>query len=158
MPSEKILKSKQQYVADLAEQMKGAEAFVFVSARGLTVEQDTKMRAELRGAGVTYQVIKNSMLKRVFEELKIEGLENIFEGPTAVAYSNEVTAPAKILAKYAEDYEPLEIKGGVISGKAASVAEIVAFQGTRCRDSLQSGCIRFAFPFYKARNARKSCS
>lgn len=150
MPSEKILKSKQQYVADLAEQMKGAEAFVFVSARGLTVEQDTKMRAELRGAGVTYQVIKNSMLKRVFEELKIEGLENIFEGPTAVAYSNEVTAPAKILAKYAEDYEPLEIKGGVIGGKAASVAEVIALSKVPDVETLYSQVVYgLLFPFTK---------
>ena len=84
MPSEKILASKQQNVADLAEAMKGAACYVFVSTRGLTVEQDTKLRAELRGAGVKFKVIKNTTLKRVFKELGIDGVDSMFEGPTAV--------------------------------------------------------------------------
>ena len=150
MPSEKILASKKQYVADIAEAMKSASTFVFVSARGLTVEQDTKMRAELRNAGVTYQVIKNSMLKRVFETLGIDGLDEIFEGPTAVAYSEDIIAPAKVIAKFAEDYEPLEIKGGIIDGKAASIDEVIALAKVPDVETLYSQVVYgLLFPFTK---------
>ena len=150
MPSEKILASKQQNVAELAEAMKGAACYVFVSTRGLTVEQDTKLRAELRGAGVKFKVIKNTTLKRVFKELGIDGVDSMFEGPTAVGYSDEVTAPAKILAKYAEDIEPMEIKGGVIDGKVASVAEIIALSKVPDVDTLRTQvAYSLLFPFTK---------
>ena len=150
MPSEKILASKQQNVAELAEAMKGAACYVFVSTRGLTVEQDTKLRAELRGAGVKFKVIKNTTLKRVFKELGIDGVDSIFEGPTAVGYSDEITAPAKILAKYAEDIEPMEIKGGIIDGKVASVAEIIALSKVPDVETLRTQvAYSLLFPFTK---------
>ena len=150
MPSEKILASKQQNVADLAEAMKGAACYVFVSTRGLTVEQDTKLRAELRGAGVKFKVIKNTTLKRVFKELGIDGVDSMFEGPTAVGYSDEITAPAKILAKYAEDIEPMEIKGGIIDGKVASVAEIIALSKVPDVETLRTQvAYSLLFPFTK---------
>ncbi len=150
MPSEKILASKQQNVAELAEAMKGAACYVFVSTRGLTVEQDTKLRAELRGAGVKFKVIKNTTLKRVFKELGIDGVDSMFEGPTAVGYSDEITAPAKILAKYAEDIEPMEIKGGIIDGKVASVAEIIALSKVPDVDTLRTQvAYSLLFPFTK---------
>ena len=125
MASEKILAQKQQHIEKLAESMKGDKTFVFVASRGLTVAQDTAMRRELREAGVTYKVIKNTTLKRVFEKLEIDGLDDIFEGPTAVAFSESITAPAKILCKYADDIEVLQVKGGIIAGKAAAVEEVV---------------------------------
>ena len=150
MPSEKILASKQQNVADLAEAMKGAACYVFVYTRGLTVEQDTKLRAELRGAGVKFKVIKNTTLKRVFKELGIDGVDSMFEGPTAVGYSDEITAPAKILAKYAEDIEPMEIKGGIIDGKVASVAEIIALSKVPDVETLRTQvAYSLLFPFTK---------
>ena len=150
MPSEKILASKQQNVAELAEAMKGAACYVFVSTRGLTVEQDTKLRAELRGAGVKFKVIKNTTLKRVFKEIGIDGVDSLFEGPTAVGYSDEITAPAKILAKYAEDIEPMEIKGGIIDGKVASVAEVIALSKVPDVDTLRTQvAYSLLFPFTK---------
>ena len=150
MPSEKILASKQQNVAELAEAMKGAACYVFVSTRGLTVEQDTKLRAELRGAGVKFKVIKNTTLKRVFKEMGIDGVDSLFEGPTAVGYSDEITAPAKILAKYAEDIEPMEIKGGIIDGKVASVAEVIALSKVPDVDTLRTQvAYSLLFPFTK---------
>ena len=150
MPSEKILASKQQNVAELAEAMKGAACYVFVSTRGLTVEQDTKLRAELRGAGVKFQVIKNTTLKRVFKELGIDGVESMFEGPTAVGCSDESTALARSLAKYAEDIEPMEIKGGIIDGKVASVAEVIALSKVPDVDTLRTQvAYSLLFPFTK---------
>ena len=150
MPSEKILAAKQQRVEELAESLKGAATYVFASTRGLTVAQDTAMRADLRKAGVKFEVIKNTTLKRVFEKLGFEGLDEIFEGPTAVAYSDEITAPAKILAKYAEDYEPMEIKGGIIDGKVASIDEVMALAKVPDPTTLQTQvAYSLLFPFTK---------
>jgi large subunit ribosomal protein L10 len=150
MPSEKILAAKQQRVEDLVSELKGATTYVFVATRGLTVAQDTEMRAELRKAGVKFAVIKNTVLRRVFAELGFEGLDEVFQGPTAVGYSDDIIAPAKVLAKYSEDFEPMEIKGGIIDGKVATVAEIVALSKVPDPTTLQTQvAYSLLFPFTK---------
>lgn len=150
MPSEKILAAKQQRVEDLTSALKGATTYVFVATRGLTVAQDTEMRSELRKAGVKFEVIKNTVLRRVFAELGFEGLDEVFQGPTAVGYSNDIIAPAKVLAKYSEDFEPMEIKGGIIDGKVATVAEIVALSKVPDPTTLQTQvAYSLLFPFTK---------
>ena len=150
MPSEKILAEKKQVVADLVAAFKEAKTFVFVASRGLTVEQDTNMRRELRAGNVKFQVVKNTVLRLVFKELGIEGLDEIFEGPTAVAYSEDIVAPAKIIAKFAEDFEPLQIKGGVIDGKVASIDEVVALSKVPDTETLYSQVVYgLLFPFTK---------
>ena len=150
MPSAKILAEKQERIAKLAEEMKDAQSFVFVASRGLTVAQDKAMRKELRDNGVKFEVIKNTTLKRVFETLGVEGVSDLFAGPTAVAYADNVTTPAKILAKYAKEYEPLEIKGGVISGKAASIDEIMTLAAIPDVETLYSQVVYgLLFPFTK---------
>ena len=150
MPSEKILAAKKQVVADLVESFKGAATFVFASSRGLTVEQDTNLRNELRKSGVKFQVVKNTTLRLVFKELGIEGLDELFKGPTAVAYSDDVIAPAKVLSKFAEEYEPLEIKGGIIEGRVADKAEIDALAKVPDKETLYSQVVYgLLFPFTK---------
>ena len=150
MPSEKILAEKKQVVADLVAAFKEAKTFVFVASRGLTVEQDTNMRRELRAGNVKFQVVKNTVLRLVFKELGIEGLDEIFEGPTAVAYSEDIVAPAKIIAKFADDFEPLQIKGGVIDGKVASIDEVVALSKVPDTETLYSQVVYgLLFPFTK---------
>ena len=150
MPSEKILAAKQQRVEDLVSELKGATTYVFVATRGLTVAQDTEMRSELRKAGVKFEVIKNTVLRRVFAELGFEGLDEVFEGPTAVGYSDDIIAPAKVLAKFSEDFEPMEIKGGIIDGKVATVAEIVALSKVPDPTTLQTQvAYSLLFPFTK---------
>ena len=150
MPSEKILAAKQQRVEDLVSELKGATTYVFVATRGLTVAQDTEMRAELRKAGVKFAVIKNTVLRRVFAELGYEGLDEVFQGPTAVGYSEDIIAPAKVLAKFSEDFEPMEIKGGIIDGKVATVAEIVALSKVPDPTTLQTQvAYSLLFPFTK---------
>ena len=150
MPSEKILAAKQQRVEDLVSELKGATTYVFVATRGLTVAQDTEMRSELRKAGVKYEVIKNTVLRRVFAELGYEGLDEVFKGPTAVGYSEDLIAPAKILAKYSKDIEPMEIKGGIIDGKVASVDEVMALSQVPEPETLQTQvAYALLFPFTK---------
>ena len=150
MPSEKILAAKKQHVEDLASALKGATTYVFVATRGLTVAQDTQMRAELRKNGVKFEVIKNTVLRRVFADLGFEGLDDLFKGPTAVGYSDDIIAPAKVLAKYAEDIEPMEIKGGIIDGKVASVNEVIALSKVPDPATLQTQvAYSLLFPFTK---------
>ena len=150
MPSEKILAAKQQRVEDLTSALKGATTYVFVATRGLTVAQDTAMRAELRKNGVKFEVIKNTVLRRVFAELGFEGLDEVFQGPTAVGYSDDIIAPAKILAKFSEDYEPMEIKGGIIDGKVASIDEVMALAKVPDPTTLQTQvAYSLLFPFTK---------
>ncbi|HOO61674.1 MAG TPA: 50S ribosomal protein L10 [Bacillota bacterium] len=125
MPSQKILDAKKQVVSNLVAEYKNAQSFVFVDARGLTVEEDTAMRAEFRKNNVKYNVLKNTTLSITFKELGVEGLDEDFKGPTAIAYSTEdLIAPAKIAKQYADKYEKMTIKGGVIENKRASVDEV----------------------------------
>ena len=150
MPSEKILAAKKQVVADLVAQYKDAATFVFASSRGLTVEQDTNLRNELRKNGVKFQVVKNTTLRLVFKELGIDGLDDMLKGPTAVAFSDDVIAPAKVLSKFAEEYEPLEIKGGIVEGRFADKAEIDALAKVPDKETLYSQVVYgLLFPFTK---------
>ena len=80
----------------------------------------------------------------------LKGLDDVFKGPTAVGYSDDIIAPAKILAKYSEDIEPMEIKGGIIDGKVASVDEVVALSKVPDPTTLQTQvAYSLLFPFTK---------
>ncbi len=106
---------KQPIVAEIAELLDGAKTAVVVDYRGLTVEQDTQLRKQLREAGVTYKVYKNTMIRFAAKGTKFEALEPNLEGPTALAVSKEdATAPARILAEFAKKADKLELKGGVV--------------------------------------------
>ena len=108
---------KQPIVAEISEAIKDAQSVVLVDYRGLTVEQDTNLRKQLREAGVTYKVYKNTMMNFAFKGTDFEQLAPYLEGPSAVAISTtDATAPARILAKFAKDAKALEIKAGVVEG------------------------------------------
>ena len=104
MPSEKILQEKKATVVALAEKLKNATAGVFVDYKGLSVQDDTAMRHELRKAGVEYSVIKNTLARFALKEAGLNGFDEILNGTTALAISNgDVVAPAKILCNFAKD-------------------------------------------------------
>lgn len=125
MPSAQVLESKKQIVADLTEKMKNAAAGVIVKYEGITVEDDTALRSELRKAGVEYGVVKNTLTKRACENAGYGELSNILEGMTAVATSAEdPVAAAKILKKYADKVESFEIKAGFVDGKILDAAGV----------------------------------
>ena len=108
---------KEPIVAEIAELFNGAKSAVVVDYRGLTVEQDTILRKQLREAGVTYKVYKNTMIRFAAKGTEFEALEANLEGPTALAVSKEdATAPARILAQFAKTADKLELKGGVVEG------------------------------------------
>ena len=125
MANKEILAVKEQLVDEISDKISKSKSVVLVNHCGLTVEQDTALRAEMRKSGVEYKVIKNKILVRAFEKAGISGMEKVFEGPTAVAFCYEdAVAGAKILVDHGAKTKMLELKGGVIEGKAASVNEM----------------------------------
>ena len=118
MPSQKILESKQEIVRVLAEKMRNSTAGVLVKYEGITVEDDTKLRAALRAAGVEYCVMKNSLTGRACDEVGYGDMKQYLVGMTALALSEkDPVAPAKILKGYAEKIESFEIKAGFVDGE-----------------------------------------
>lgn len=117
MPSKAILEQKQKAVAELAEKMKNAASGVLVNYQGITVEDDTKMRAALRAAGVEYMVVKNTLTGRACDQVGFGDMKQYLSGMTAIAISNEdPIAPAKVLKKYAEKVESFKILSGFLDG------------------------------------------
>ena len=103
MPSAKILEAKKALVADLNEKIAGSLAGVVVAYNGISVADDTKLRKELREAGVHYMVVKNTMLRLAVKGTQYEGLTEYFKGDTAIALSPEdPAAAARILCKFAD--------------------------------------------------------
>lgn len=119
------LKKKEAVVDSIKEKLDASQSVVLIDYRGLTVAEVTDLRNQMRKAGVEYQVLKNTMIKRAADKAGIEGLDPILEGPTAVAFGiNDPVAPAKILTKFAKDTKKIAIKGGVLAGKAIDVAAV----------------------------------
>ena len=149
----KIIEQKQQVVNELIEKMKGAASGVLVDYKGISVENDTKLRAELRKAGVSYGVVKNTLCARACDELGYSELKEILNGNTALALSDDQVAPAKILNNYAKDNENFVIKAGFCDGKVLSAAEVKALAEIPSKEvligrilgSLQSSLYGFAY-------------
>lgn len=130
---------KQPIVDEIKGYAADAKAAVLVDYRGLTVEQDTKLRRQLREAGVVYKVYKNTMLVRAFEGTDFAQLDKDLEGPTAIAFSAEdETAPARILSDFAKEVETLQFKSGVVAGTYYDEAGIQALAKIPSRDTLIS--------------------
>lgn len=130
MASEKILTQKKQVVAELTEKIKAAPAGVIVNYSGITVADDTALRAAMRKAGVEYSVYKNSITGRACDNAGYGELKDVLEGMTAIAIAGEdPVAPAKILKEYADKIETFELKGGFVEGKVLDkkgVADLAA--------------------------------
>ncbi|MCR5665422.1 MAG: 50S ribosomal protein L10 [Eubacterium sp.] len=130
---------KQPIVDEISECIKDAQSVVLVDACGLTVAEDTVLRKELREAGVTYKVFKNTLMKRAFEGTDCEKLVDSLAGPTAIAVSkDDATAPARILAKFAKTAENLELKSGIVEGEFYDAAGIQTIASVPSRDELLS--------------------
>lgn len=130
---------KQPVVQEISERIQGAQSIVLVDHRGLTVEQDTQLRRELREAGVSYKVYKNTMMNFAFKGTEFEGLSQYLEGPSAMAVSTtDATAPARILAKFAKTADKLEIKAGVVEGTVYDAAGIAVIANIPSREELIS--------------------
>ena len=154
MPSNSILVQKQQIVADLAEQIKNSAAGVVVNYQGITVENDTAMRRELRKAGVKYVVMKNTLTGRACEEVGFGEMKQYLTGMTAIAISeNDPVAAAKVLKTYAEKVESFQILAGYVDGAVIDANTVNALADIPSKEvliakllgSIQSPLYKFAY-------------
>ena len=138
MPSEKILNQKKAKVEELSEKFKKAKMIVLTEYRGISVSDDTKLRAQVRENGDEYCVVKNSTILYALTAAGSEGLETL-EGPTAVVIGyDDYVAPAKVANDYAKDHEFYTIKAGVMDGKVIDVAEVKKLASLPSKDTLYS--------------------
>lgn len=137
MPSTAVLERKKQMVADLSERIKNSCAGVVVDYKGINVEDDTKLRKELREAGVEYTVVKNSILGRAAQDAGLEGLDAVLEGTTAIATSaDDYVASARILQKYADTHNNFSLKSGYLDGEVISLEKLIALAKLPSREVL----------------------
>ncbi len=137
MPSQKILEQKQTVVADLAEKMKSAAAGVLVNYEGITVADDTALRAALRKAGVYYSVMKNTLTGKACDLAGYGDMKQYLNGMTAIAVSDtDPLAPAKVLKEYADKIDCFEIKAGFVDGSLLDVAGVEALAAVPSKEVL----------------------
>ena len=130
---------KQPIVQEISEMINGAQSVVVVDYRGLTVAEDTQLRKQLREAGVSYKVYKNTLVNRAVEGTEFESLRDSLEGPNAFAVSTEdATAPARVLAEFAKKAPNLEIKAGVVEGTFYDAEGMKAIASVPSREVLLS--------------------
>lgn len=137
MPSEKILEQKKQIVSDLADTLSSSVAGVIVDYKGITVEDDTKLRKDLREAGVKYAVVKNTILKLAAEKAELSDIDDVLEGTTAIATSAEdYTAAARILCNFASTSKTFTVKKGFLDGKVIGVDTVESLAKLPSKDVL----------------------
>lgn len=128
MPSANVLEKKKQAVSNLTKILQESTSGVLVDYKGISVEDDTKLRRELREAGVEYTVVKNTLLRFAVKEAGFEDLQDVLTGTTALAVSkDDAIAPAKVLSKFADDKKDFfHIKAGFLDGEILDSEKVVA--------------------------------
>jgi large subunit ribosomal protein L10 len=130
---------KEENIASLKGDLAKATSLVLADFRGINVKNDTALRREFRLNGCKYKVVKNTLLGRAVEGTAMAGLEKLFVGPTAIAYSFEdPAAPAKIATKVAKGEEKFIIKGGYVDGQALDAKGVEALSKMPTKDELRS--------------------
>lgn len=133
------LNKKKEIVTQLHEDLKKSKIVIVTDYKGLDVAAVTKLRSQLTKENIDYRVIKNTLLRRASENTSAAVLNDMFKGPSAVAISyDDPVSPAKILAKFSEENNKLEIKGGVLDGKVLDVNGIKALSSLPSREVLLS--------------------
>jgi len=137
LPSQKVLEQKQQVVAELADRIQGSVAGIIVDYKGITVEDDTKLRKELRENGVKYTVVKNTLIKRAAEKAGLNGIDDVLNGTSAIATSEEdYVAAARILQKFADTHENFTVKTGYIDNEVISLDKVKSLAKLPSREVL----------------------
>ena len=128
MPNAKVLSEKQAIVADLTNKLQNAAAGVLVDYKGITVAEDTALRAELRKNNVEYAVVKNTLLRFAVDNCGMNELDSLLNGTTSLAICHDdPVAPARVVNDFAKKIDGhFEIKGGFMDGKAMPLDEIMA--------------------------------
>jgi large subunit ribosomal protein L10 len=130
---------KQQALGEITKKFQAAKSVVVVNYSGLNVEQATALRAQCRAAKVDYCVLKNTLARRALDDLKITGMDDILNGPSAFAFGmGDVIAPAKIISEFVEKSktETIKVKAGLMGNKAISAAKVAELAKVPSREIL----------------------
>lgn len=139
MANKEIIAKKESEVKELAESLKSANLILLVDYRGTTVEDDTKVRKDLRESKATCKITKNNIIKRALDLNGESGLDDLLEGPTALIYTQEeYLSPLKVAYKFSTNHENYKIKGGIIEGKVMTIDEIVTLAKLPSKEELLS--------------------
>ena len=136
MPSNKILEEKKQIVSELTDRIKNAKSGVIVSYSGLNVADDTALRKELRKNNVEYSVVKNTLTRMAAKNVGYDALSDVFNGTTALATSEDFTAPAKIISDFAKKHEALVVKAGFIDGEVLDANGVIELSKIPSKEGL----------------------
>lgn len=137
--SERAIEVKKQQVEAITTKFQEASSVVVVEYRGLTVEEVTDLRNQLRAENVELKVLKNGLVQRATVNAGFPDLESSLTGPNAIAFGNEdAIAPARVLAKFSKDHDNLVVKAGIVEGKVVDQAELVALSKLPDREGMYS--------------------
>ena len=159
MPNAKVLSEKQAVVADLTNKLQNAAAGVLVDYKGITVAEDTALRAELRKNNVEYAVVKNTLRQFAVNNCGMNELDSLLNGATALAICHDdPVAPARVVNDFAKKIDGrFEIKGGFMDGKAMPLDEVLALANIprcpSCRPRSWAPCWP-PFPVWRAFSSR----
>ena len=138
MPNAKVLSEKQAIVAGLVDRIKAAQAGILVDYKGITVAEDTALRTEMRKENINYSVIKNTLVRRALDELKLNELDSVLEGTTSLATAeNDPIAPFRIISDYSKKLgDRFNVKAAFMEGKVLSAGEIEEMSALSSKDAL----------------------
>ena len=138
MPNAKVLSEKQAIVAQLTDTLKNAASGVLVDYKGITVAEDTALRAELRAAGVEYSVVKNTLVRFALDSTGLNELDEVLHGTTSLAVTTgDPIAPMRIVNKYAKQMgDRFNIKAAFMEGKVLPLADVAALSELSSKEEL----------------------
>ena len=133
-----VLSNKQAVVEEITKKIKDSQSTLVCEYRGLTVAEVTELRRGLREEGVDFKVYKNTMVERACDDCGFEDLKDALKGPNAFAFSEDATAPARVLAKFAKKHKALVLKKSIVEGKVVDEATIKELSLLPNRDGMLS--------------------
>ena len=138
MPNAKVLSEKQAIVAGLVERVKAASAGILVDYKGITVAEDTALRAEMRKAGINYSVIKNTLVRKALDQLEMSELDSVLEGTTSLATAeDDPIVPFHIIADYSKKLgDRFNVKAAFMDGKILTDTEIASLSTLTSKNDL----------------------
>ena len=135
MASERVLKEKQLVIDEIKERTENAKSIVLFDYRGITDSEAKELRRKLKASNADYNVYKNTLMTRAFNDLGID-LTEALSGPSAFAFSDDQIAPIKVLSDFAKDHPALILKVGIVDGEKADQAKLAEYAKLPSRDGL----------------------
>lgn len=132
---------KEEWVSELRSRLQHAALVVVTRPQGLTVDEVTQLRRQMKENGAEFKVVKNTLAELSVEGMPYEGLKSLFKGESALAYSNDPIAAARVAVKYSQTNNKLSVVGGYMDGRILDEASVKALATLPSLDELRSKLI-----------------